>query len=188
LAIGNLKKSAASWFDMTPTGFAYLNKAMEKVLIDSFIETFVLALVGILVVLFIIARSIRLGLACGLANLFPVLIVLGTMGYLGKGLEIGVVIIPAVGLGLIVDDTIHFVMALKRATGSPVERVEQALRACGWPIAMTQVILIVTFGCLSLSYFTFNVSLGVFMVMLLVIGLVFDLLFVPAVVLSFGRD
>ncbi len=182
-AIDYLSNSFGGWFEVKPTGFAYLYKSMERVLMKSFRETFTYALIGVLLAIMLVARSAHLGHAAVLANLLPIVIVLGVMGWVGEGISVGVVILPAVGLGLIADDTIHFMIALRRAGGSGREAVEQALRQTGWPIVLTQLILLAAFGSLVASHFASNVTLGIFMSLLLVIGLVFDLLFIPALIL-----
>jgi hypothetical protein len=187
-ALLSLKKSFADWFEVRPTGFAYLYKSMEKLVLTTFIRSFVFSLAGVLTAMFIVARGLRLGVAAALANLLPIAFVLGLLGYLDKGLSAGLVILPAVGLGLVVDDTIHFITAFRRATGDTPARVTRALESCGWPIVMTQIILIATFGSLALSNFATNIALSGYMVLLLIVGLVFDLFFVPAWILSVKCD
>jgi predicted RND superfamily exporter protein len=179
-ALKGANKSFGDWFSVIPTGFGYLYKAMEKVMLESFLSTFIYALIGVCLTMMFVARRRRLGIASVLANLLPIGMVLGLMGWLGVGISIGVIILPAVGLGLLADDTIHFMMALKRVDGSGREAIERALRETGWPLVMTQLILLAVFGSLIASHFESNVTLGIFMCFLLFMGLAFDLLFVPA--------
>jgi len=183
VALKGSNESFGDWFSVEPTGFGYLYKSMEKVMFKSFLSSFIYALIGIAIALMIIARGLKRGIASVLANLLPIGMVLGLMGWLGVGISVGVIILPAVGLGLLTDDTIHFMMALRRAGGSKKEAVEQALRETGWPLVMTQLILLAVFGSLIASNFVSNVTLGIFMSLLLIIGLGFDLLFVPAFLL-----
>ena len=177
LALTNLQRGFSDVMTIVPTGFAYLYKSMERVIMESFVRTFAYALIGIVIVLLVISRGFKRGLASVAANLMPLGIVLGLMGWLGVGVSVGVVILPAVGLGLLADDTIHFIMALKRG-----DSVESAYRSSGWPIVLTQLILLAAFGSLVASHFASNVTLAIFMCLLLVIGLAFDLLFIPAVI------
>jgi predicted RND superfamily exporter protein len=179
-ALDYMTRELNDWFSITPTGFGYLYKSMEKVMLKSFIETFAYALIGVMIALLLIARSLRFGLASMLANLMPIAIVLGLMGWIGVGISVGVVILPAVGLGLLADDTIHFLIALKREGGIDQESVTRAFSSTGWPLVMTQLILLAVFGSLVSSHFQSNVLLGIFMCFLLVVGLAFDILFVPA--------
>lgn len=186
-AMEYLRNSFKDWFDVTPTGFALLYKSMEQVIMESFVNTFAFALVGICISIFLVAKCVRLGLISVLANLIPIVVVLGLMGWLGIGITAGVVVLPAVGLGLIADDTIHFIVALSRAKEKGRGGVESAFRSSGWPILMTQLILLGVFISLCASYFSSNIILGVFMSILLVVGLFFDLLFVPAVYMIFNQ-
>ncbi len=161
---------------------------MERVLFESFLSTFAYALIGVVAALMLIARRAGLGPAAVLGNLMPIVMVLGIMGWAGERISVGVVILPAVGLGLIADDTIHFIMAMKRGGGNVRADIEGAYRQAGWPIVLTQLILLAAFGSLIASHFAANVTLGIFMSLLLVLGLAFDLFFVPALAVLWGRS
>ena len=61
---------------------------------------------GNLIVFF---RSFKLGLIGILANALPLAITLGVMGWFGIKINMATAIIGGISLGIVVDDTIHFI-------------------------------------------------------------------------------
>jgi predicted RND superfamily exporter protein len=65
-------------------------------------------------VIFAIFRSIRFGVLAIAPNVFPVIVVLGIMGWAGISMNVATVMVASVALGIVDDDTIHWVSRYRR--------------------------------------------------------------------------
>src|SRR5262249_54808921 len=72
-----------------------------------------IAFVIIFLPIFFVLRSICLGLLSIPSNLFPIVAVLGFMGWVGIRMTPQNTVMASVTLGLVVDDSIHFLQALR---------------------------------------------------------------------------
>lgn len=93
---------------VTPTGLIFLIGRMESYLLSSQIRSFLLAFTIILIVIAIILRSVKLGILVIIPNILPILFTLALMPVLQISLDIGTVMIAGIAMGLVVDETIHF--------------------------------------------------------------------------------
>jgi predicted RND superfamily exporter protein len=96
------------------TGGGRLFSTLDHYLVSSQLSSFSTAFVTVFGVIFIVFRSARFGLLTVVPNVLPVLAVLGVMGYLGISLNIATVMVASVALGVVDDDTIHFVNRYRR--------------------------------------------------------------------------
>jgi len=127
-------------------------------------------------------RGPRLLSAAILGNLAPLLLVTGLMGALGLSWSLAMLPLPAVLLGLAVDDTIHLLWPL-RGGGNPrrLSLVRGALRA-GPPVLATTAVLACCVATLALSDLEPNRELGLLLSLGLVFAIACDLSLVPALV------
>ena len=78
-------------------------------------------------VIFVVFRSARFGVLGIIANALPVCAVLGIMGWLGISLNVATVMVASVALGIVDDDTIHFIGRYRRETAAaPARRGDRA--------------------------------------------------------------
>ncbi|HEX2342353.1 MAG TPA: MMPL family transporter [Vicinamibacterales bacterium] len=100
----------------TATGSGKLFSALDHYLVVSQISSFGTAFLTVFGVIFLVFRSARFGLLAIVPNLFPVVAVLGIMGWLGISLNIATIMVASVALGIVDDDTIHFINRFRRET------------------------------------------------------------------------
>jgi predicted RND superfamily exporter protein len=155
--------------------------------------SFWIALACITFLMIVQLRSGLLGFLSLVPNLFPVAVIFGLMGWLGIPLDPVTVFAAAVSIGLSVDDTIHYLTQVKReiqlgGDGADIrECLMRAYRVTGKALLSTSAVLF--FGLLSLihspfapiSCFGFLGAVAVFT------ALVADLVFLPALILTFPR-
>jgi len=168
--------------DMTWSGFSLLYKEMEKRMVKALIYSFVVAFVSVLVMLMILLRSVKWGAVAMIPNILPIVMIVGIMGWFRVGFSLGLIILPAIGIGLIVDDTIHFIWGVRRLLrmGFDIkEAVTKVLRTSGTAMVLATVILVAGFASLAVSPFISNVELAIFMPLLLLLALLFDIVGVP---------
>jgi predicted RND superfamily exporter protein len=129
---------------------------------------------GIFLVLF---RNLRLTAVALAPNLWPVLCVLGAMGWLGVPLDGTTMMIASVVLGLAVDDTLHTLGRYRHeGTGDPVSTLEHTAPAH----LLTTAVLSAGFGVCAFSGFVPISRFGALTVLALGLALAADLWLVPA--------
>ena len=97
-----------------PAGYQPLYAAIIQYVTSSQISSLLWSFGAVLALVWLLLRSLRLALLTVLPNLFPVLVVLGCMGWAGVALDTATASIAAIVLSLSVDDTVHFVHHYRR--------------------------------------------------------------------------
>jgi predicted RND superfamily exporter protein len=174
---------------VTATGWIYLMYNMEGYLLSSQIKSFLLAFIVIAVAIIVMLRSLRLGLLAMIPNMLPILLTMGLMPLFDIHLDVGTVMIAGIALGLVVDDSIHFLSRLKVEEGrTPDVRdaIEAAIIETGRPIIFTSIVL--SLGFLIFVFASFNpiIHFGILSALVIMLALVFDLVVLPAIMGFFG--
>lgn len=105
---------AGSPVKTTVTGSGRLFAQLDHYLVMSQLSSFATAFVTVFAVIFVVFRSFKFGVLAMLPNLFPVLAILGAMGWLDISLNVATVMLASVALGVVDDDTIHFISRYRR--------------------------------------------------------------------------
>lgn len=146
------------------------------------------ALVLISAVLVIALRSFKIGLISLIPNLVPIGIAFGIWGMLIG--EVGLSLAPVVGmaLGVVVDDTIHFLSKYLRARREDnldaSMAVDYALKTVGPAMIVTTVALAFGFLILTLSPFKLNADMGLLTAITITVALIVDFLLLPALLIK----
>jgi predicted RND superfamily exporter protein len=127
--------------------------------------------------------NVRGGMVSMLPNVFPLIMVFGTLGFLGVEIDIGSMMTASIAIGVAVDDTIHYLEWFRNGMKAGLTRhqaIANALQHCG--SAMFETMLI---GGLGLSVFAFSTftptqRFGIMMLTMLAVGLIGDLVWLPA--------
>ena len=94
-------------------------------------------------------------------------------------------------MGLIVDFTVHFLSKYLRARQEkdlgPEDGIRYAMANVGSALWVTAAVLIAGFMALTLSDFLINSLMGLLTAMIISVALVFDFLFLPALLLVFDK-
>ncbi|UCG72867.1 MAG: MMPL family transporter [Chromatiales bacterium] len=165
------------------TGYARLMATMEKYVIEGQIESLAMAFAVITLMMVLLFRSWRLALFAMIPNLTPIAVGLGAMYLMGIGLNPGTVMVGAIALGIVVDDTVHFLTAFRRylrdrmhvndAIGATIEEV-------GRPVVITSLILAASFAVLTLGRFVPSQQVGLVTAIIVLTALLADLVLLPA--------
>ena len=150
-----------------------------------------LALLLIAITLIIALRSFKFGLLSLLPNAFPASISFGLWGMFVGQVNLAVAAVFSITLGIVVDNTVHFFSKYLRARQELGQSTEDAIRyaftTVGAALAVTTVALAVGFLILAQSTFDVNASMGMMTAMTIIIALLFDLLFLPGLLMRFDR-
>ena len=167
------------------TGLIKLMHDMEDYLLSSQVRSFSAAFVVILIMMALMLRSFKLGLLAMIPNFLPVLLTLGIMGAVGFHLDVGTVTVASIVLGLVVDDTIHFLHRFKeevRRRRDSTEAIRAAIDSVGRPIVSTSIVLALGFWVLCLASFRPNIHFGLLSGIAILMALFADLVVLPAAI------
>jgi len=179
---------AKEWWQKTPysmnlTGQTAMYAYMQKDITDTLIYSLSLTILIVSLMMLFIFKRLKILWILLLPNLLPVILVIGVMGWLGLTIDMGVAIAGAIIIGVAVDDTIHFLVkyfdARKRGL-SMEDTFDEVLHYAGRAILFTTVVLSLSFSMFVFSTFTPNQNFGVVTATALVIALVIDLIYLPA--------
>lgn len=157
--------------------------------IKSMLSGSVMALILISAILLLMLRSVKIGIISLVPNLIPAAMAFGLWGiFVGEvGLALSVVV--GMTLGIIVDDTVHFLSKYLRARRekglSPEEAVSYAFSTVGMAMWVTSVALVAGFMIMTLSGFEINSAMGLLTAITIALALVADFLLLPALLLMF---
>ncbi|MDB4935924.1 MAG: family transporter [Labilithrix sp.] len=138
-----------------------------------------------------VLRSFRLGMLSVLPNVIPIVVGYGVWRLFVGQMNIVASVAGSISLGIIVDDTIHFLTRYKamKAKGLGAEEaMTKTLTHVGPAMLGTSVILVVGFGVLTLSSFQMTSYLGWLSVIIVSVAPLTDLVLAPALVLMFHKD
>ncbi len=171
--------AAPAGVDARVTGSMPILIRMQALLLVSTVRSFG-ASIGLVTALLAVAfRSVGVGLLSLVPNVLPVFATLGAMGFLGVPLDVATVTVASIALGLVVDDTIHFLEHYVRA-GRTAEAVETALGHVGRPILFSSLAVAAGFSAFAAAPFRPTFHFGVLVAVTSLFALVCDLLVLPA--------
>lgn len=145
--------------------------------------------VPIVLIMILMLRSIKLGAFSLLPNVYPIFMSFGAMGWLGIELNIATVMTATVALGIVVDDTVHFLRSLAvelRKYDDLPRAVAETMRAKGIGMLGTALVIQLAFGVLLFSDFGPTRAFGLLMCIVMSTALVGDLVIMPAALVAFG--
>lgn len=171
------------------TGRAVLWADASETLVLNQVENFFWSLLFIAAAIAIPFRSVKVGLLALPPNVLPILAAHGAMGFLGMNLNTVTGMLACVAIGMAVDDTVHYLHALRRKiVEEGVEEtraVREALELKGSSIVFTTVVIAAGFAVLCLSEFRPTFHFGMLVTVTMVGALLLELLLTPALALTF---
>nr|VFK31629.1 MAG: hypothetical protein BECKMB1821I_GA0114274_102534 [Candidatus Kentron sp. MB]VFK75864.1 MAG: hypothetical protein BECKMB1821H_GA0114242_10344 [Candidatus Kentron sp. MB] len=154
-----------------------------------FATTLALALISL--ILIVTLRSLKIGLTSMIPNLVPAGMAFGVWGLLVGEVGLALSITTSMTLGIVVDDSIHFLskyLRARRESGMTSEcAVRYAFSHVGMALMITSLVLIAGFLVLTLSSFYLNSSMGLMTAMVLFMALVADFLFLPPLLMRIDK-
>ena len=175
----------------TGTGLSMIFSHFSKRNIDSMLVGTTAALILISFLLIIALRSLKFGLISLVPNLFPAAMGFGLWGYLQGEVGVALSIVAAMTLGIVVDDTVHYLSKYlrgKREKGlSPEEATTYAFKNVGFALSTTTIALVAGFGVLSFSGFKINSDMAMLTAITIAIALFVDLFFLPTLLIALDK-
>ncbi len=194
-----LENRATEWLknntpDMVTAGaspsimFAHIGKRN----IISMLGGTTIALIMISIILIVALRSIKYGLVSLIPNLFPAGVAFGIWGLVVGEVGLALSIVTAMTLGIVVDDTVHFmskyIRARKEQGMNSQQAVHYAFKNVGVALWVTSLVLIAGFMILAQSTFELNSGMGLMTSIIIAIALVLDFLLLPPLLMAIDSD
>ena len=160
--------------------------------IHSMIGGVVGALILISFIIMLAIKSIKLGLISLIPNLVPAGMGFGLWAVFDGQVGLGLSVVMGVTLGIVVDDTVHFMTKYVRAKREKNLNTEQAINyafsTVGVALSATTVVLCAGFMVLMLSPFALNAHMGLMSAITIALALVVDFFYLPPLLLKFDKD
>ena len=151
-----------------------------------------LAIILITIVLIFALRSLKYGLMSIVPNITPIAVGFGIWALLEGSINVGVSIVFGMTLGIIVDDTIHFLskyLLARREHGYRVpDAIKYAFTTVGRALLVTTIVLVSGFAILAQSSFGMNSGMAKMTSIIIVVALIIDFLLLPALLLVFTPE
>ncbi len=149
------------------------------------------AIVLISAILIVALRSVKIGLISLVPNLAPPLVAFGIWGYIDGEFGLGLSIIVSMTIGIVVDDTVHFLSKFLRSrrqqNATAAEAIRYAFNTVGTAMWVTTAALVAGFLVLTLSAYRMNSDMGLMAAMTMVLALAMDFLLLPALLLKMEK-
>jgi predicted RND superfamily exporter protein len=186
-----MQDNLPSWMHAKPTSAAVMFTYISERNMQNMVVGTILAIAAIALIMMFSLQSVRLGVLSLVPNGLPILMTFGAWALLVGEVGFSVATVASISLGIIVDDTVHFLSKYVRARDenqlSVEDSIRYAFRNVGVAIVVNTIILTAGFFVMTTSAFKMNVDLGLMTILSIVGALILDFLFLPALLLL-GRN
>ena len=194
----NMERSIAQWWVDNETSIAPMAASATLMFshisqrnIQSLLIGAVLGLLLISLTLIFALKSLRYGFISLIPNMLPAAMAFGIWGIFVGEVGMGLSVVVGMTLGVVVDDTVHFLtkyIRARRENGmSPEDAVRYAFSTVGVALAVTSFVLVVGFYLLSFSEYNRNADMGMMTAITIALALLIDFLLLPVLLLVFDR-
>jgi predicted RND superfamily exporter protein len=161
--------------------------------VESMVTGTTIAIVVIAFIMMLSLRSVKMGLVSMVPNGLPILAAFGIWAIVVGEIGFSLAAVACLSLGIVIDDTVHFLtkyVRARRETGDTVEdSIRYAFETVGGALVANTVILMAGFAILTFSAFKINMELGLLTTLTVGLALILDLLFLPGLLIALsGRD
>jgi len=191
------EKRSKSWLTMHATAIK-VNTASTSLVYahigERNIKNMLLGVVASLLIISLILiasfRSVRYGLISVLPNVLPVIVGFGVWGLLQGQINMALAVVASMTIGIIVDDTVHFLLKYKEARmkyRSASRAVHYVFANVGSALFTTTIVLCVGFGVLLFSQLDMNANIGLLTIIVIIAAFVIDFIVLPAFLVTFDK-
>lgn len=183
-----LRENAPQYMHAMATGPAVLFAHIGAGSIRTGMLGGVAALLLISAILIIAFRSLKIGIVSLVPNLIPAAMGFGLWGMVYGQINMALATVISMTLGIVVDDTIHFISKYLKAKREENLDAKDAIRYAfshaGLAITVTSIVLIVGFMVLTFSPFMLNWGMGLLSAITIAFALLADFLLLPAILIK----
>ena len=137
-------------------------------------------------------KDVKLGIISLIPNILPAALAFGIWGLLVGQVNMAVAVVTGMALGVIVDDSVHFLTKYQIAKNggetNARKAVISAFTGVGTALLVTTIILVAGFAILAQSSFGLNSAMASLTAIALFMALVADLTLLPALLIALDDD
>ncbi len=186
-----LEANAPTHMQISGTGLSLIWADITHRNIRSMLKGSFGALFLISAIMTIALRSLRLGVISLVPNLLPPAMAFGVWGFIDGQVGLALSVIVAMTIGIVVDDTVHFLSKYDRARRrqgmAPEQAVRYAFGTVGTAMWVTTVALVAGFSLLTLSHYRMSSEMGMMCAIVIALALLMDFLLLPTLLLKLDR-
>jgi len=152
----------------------------------SSVQSYFMAAIAISFMMMLILGSVRIGLLSMIPNLVPIIVGLLLMYVAKIPLDMFTLLIGSIAIGLVVDDTIHFMHNFKRyylESGDAAQAIEQTFLTTGKAMLITSIVLSLGFFAYLAANMISVQNFGYLTGSVIIFALLSDLLLAPALMM-----
>lgn len=158
---------------------------------QSMVKGTLLAFGFISLTLIVALKSVKYGIFSLIPNMVPAAMAFGVWGLLVGRVDLGLSIVASISLGIVVDDTVHFLSKYIRARREKGLDAEDAVRyafaTVGRALIVTSAVLVIGFLVMTRSTFSMNANMGWFTAMTIFFAVAADFFLLPALLIQIDR-
>lgn len=151
-----------------------------------------IALILISFLLIFALRSFKIGLISLIPNIMPAILAYGIWGMINGQIDTAVSVVVCLSLGIVVDDTVHFLSKYLRARREQGLNTENAIRyafnTVGNALLVTSTVLVGGFLVMQFSHFHPSNNMGMLLAITILVALLVDFLFLPPLLMLIDRN
>ena len=187
-ALDDIKQAFKSSFDtdnydLKINGFAVVFAQLNNFILETQFKSFFAAFFVAFLCLWVFIKNLRTTILVLIPNILPLAILAIFMSLLDIPLDVTTAMITPIMLGIAMDDTIHLVHKYRRSkyiTGSPKERMDNAMRYTGSALISTTIALVGGFLIIASSATPSVQDFGLLCAVTVAMALITDIFYLPA--------
>ena len=172
----------------TGSGGAVMFAHISERNINSMLKGTLLGVILISLLLVFALKSVKMGVLSLIPNLLPAGLAFGLWGMFVGQVNMAVSVVSSMTLGIVVDDTVHFLSKYLRARREQgldaANAVRYAFSSVGTALLVTTIILCFGFGILAQSSFALNQQMAQLTCIAIALALVVDFLLLPPILMK----
>ncbi len=189
---GWLRDNTPKYMHAISTGPTVMFSYISERNIKGMLKGNAVAIVIISIIMMVALRSFGIGLLSLIPNGVPILMTFGLWAVVFGNIGMAAASVSAVALGIVVDDSVHFLTKYLRARREKgldkAEAIHYAFSTVGIALIVTTVILTLGFLVMALSTFQINEQLGLMTAATMVVALIMDFTLLPTLLMVGHKD
>lgn len=188
----NLRKAIDNeYYDVVLTGTSVVASQGTQYLFSSLVMSLIVATLSITAVMAVLFRAWKVVVISMIPNVIPLIVTAGIMGWFNIPLKPSTLLVFGIALGITVNNAILFLakyrQEIQKNTWDLKKAIILSLRETGLSIFYTSIILFFGFIMFVFSQFGGTKALGLLVSITILVGMVTNLLLLPALLLSLEK-
>lgn len=195
-AVADFQASHPFPIELKPAGTAHFNVVWNQEVLWDMVKGFGLALIAVYLLLLFDFRSWRWALLGYVPLMFTILLIYGVIGWSGKDFDMPISVLSCLSLGMAVDFSIHFISRFRQhyydadRPRSAADLESALLWTAGRPgrgIFRNAILFAAAFAVMLFAPLTPYMTVGAFIVSMMLLSALATILFLPALIMVFHR-